>query len=162
MTTICKFTHKKKLVELQVCSNLFWKECQCLSVCLSVCMYGLIFLTYSTYLEPQKLVIFGLQLCAINHKNFRGSWNLVLIILGAGASLPITHFFGEEVCHHILKQINHFAWRHEVCCFNHFLVQYLISSGNVSSMWLRWVWNWTFWLGVENLKNTDNMTKYKI
>ena len=32
-------------------------------------------LMYNTYLEPQKLVIFGLQLCPINHKNCR-SWNL--------------------------------------------------------------------------------------
>ena len=32
-------------------------------------------LIYNTYLEPQKLVIFGLQLCPINHKNCR-SWNL--------------------------------------------------------------------------------------
>ena len=30
-----------------------------------------VFLTYSTHLEPQKLVIFGLQLCPINHKNSR-------------------------------------------------------------------------------------------
>ena len=33
----------------------------------SVGMNGLIFLTNSTYLEPQKLVTFGLQLCSINH-----------------------------------------------------------------------------------------------
>ena len=30
-----------------------------------------VFMTYSTYLGPQKLVIFGLQLCPINHKNCR-------------------------------------------------------------------------------------------
>ena len=42
--------------------------------------YGLIFLTYSSYLEPQKLVILGLLHCLINHKNYRRSWNLVMII----------------------------------------------------------------------------------
>ena len=66
-----------------------------------------VFLTYSTYLEPQKLVIFGLQLCPINHKNCR-SWNLK------------THIFWGKVWHHILKQINHFQWRHEVCPLNQF------------------------------------------
>ena len=64
-------------------------------------------LIYNTYLEPQKLVIFGLQLCPINHKNCR-SWNLK------------THIFGGKVWHHILKQINHFQWRHEVCPLNQF------------------------------------------
>ena len=38
--------------------------------------------TNTTYLEPQKLVTFGFQLCPINHKNCRGSLNLVLTILG--------------------------------------------------------------------------------
>ena len=69
--------------------------------------FQIVFLTYSTYLEPQKLVIFGLQLCPINHKNCR-SWNLK------------THIFGGKVWHHILKQINHFQWRHEVCPLNQF------------------------------------------
>ena len=45
-----------------------------------VCINGLIFLTYRTYLESQKLVTFGLQLCPFNHKNCRGSGNLVLTI----------------------------------------------------------------------------------
>ena len=71
----------------------------CLSVCLSVCMYvsmyvwmcvyaclhpsmyGLVFLTCSTYLEPQELVIFKLQMCPINHKTCRAAWNLVVITL---------------------------------------------------------------------------------
>ena len=64
-------------------------------------------LIYNTYLETQKVVIFGLQLCPINHKNCR-SWNLK------------THIFWGKVWHHILKQINHFQWRHEVCPLNQF------------------------------------------
>ena len=48
--------------------------------------------------------------------------------------LPITHIFSEKVHHHLLKQINHFAWRHEVQPLNHFPVQNLISSGNPISM----------------------------
>ena len=54
-----------------------------------------------------QYLIFGLQLCPINHKNCR-SWNLK------------THIFGGKVWHHILKQINHFQWRHEVCPLNQF------------------------------------------
>ena len=64
-------------------------------------------LIYNTYLEPQKLKIFGLQLCPTNHKNCR-SWNIK------------THILGGKVWHHILKQINHFQWRHEVCPLNQF------------------------------------------
>ena len=33
-----------------------------------------------------------------------------------------------------------------------FLVQNLITSDNPFSIWLRWLWNPTFWLRVENLK----------
>ena len=33
---------------------------------------------------------------------------------------PITHIFLEKIFHHILKQINHFAWRYEVHPLNHF------------------------------------------
>lgn len=31
-------------------------------------------------------------------------------------------------------------------------VQNLITSDNAISMWLQWIWNSSFWLGVENLK----------
>ena len=54
-----------------------------------------------------QYLIFGLQLCPINHKNCK-SWNLK------------THIFEGKVWHHILKQINHFQWRHEVCLLNQF------------------------------------------
>ena len=64
-------------------------------------IHGLIFLTYSTYLEL----------------------------------LPLSHIFLEKVCHHILKQINNFAWRYEVRPLNYFFfVQNLISSDNPISM----------------------------
>ena len=68
------------------------------------------------------------------------------------ASLPKTHTFLEKVCHHILKHINHFAWRHEVCLLNYLSWQNLITSDNAIFMRLPWIWNSTFWLGVENFK----------
>ena len=97
-----------------------------------------VFLTYSTYLDPQKLVIFGLQLCPINHKNCR-SWNLK------------PHSFLGKVWHHTVKQINHFQWRHEVCPLNQFSCTNLITSDNPISMRLQWIWNSAFWREVENL-----------
>ena len=80
--------------------------------------YGLIFPTCGTSLEPQKLVIFGPQLCHINHKDCRGLG--ILFLWFWGTPLPITHILWRKVCHHILKQINHFAWRHERCLLKHF------------------------------------------
>ena len=62
---------------------------------------------YLQYLRIQKLVILVLELCPINHKSCR-SWDLR------------THIFGGKVWHHILKQINHFQWRHEVYPLNQF------------------------------------------
>ena len=78
MTTFHNFTLKKKLVELQGC---------------------LIFLTYSTYLEHQKLVIFGLPQYPINHKSCRESWNLVLMILGDTFTHD-SHFMGKSFSPH--------------------------------------------------------------
>ena len=57
------------------------------------------------FLDIQYL-IFGLQMCPI-HTNCR-SWNLK------------THIFWGKVWHHILKEIDHFQWRHEVCPLNQF------------------------------------------
>ena len=69
----------------------------CMCVCKYVSMYGLIFLIYSAYFKPQKLVIFEFQLCSINEgleTLFSWPW---------GTSLPITHIFEEKVCQDILK-----------------------------------------------------------
>ena len=60
-------------------------------------------------------------------------------------SQPKTHIFGERVCHRIVKQINNFAFRHEVCPLNLFF--YKIS-----------------WVGVEHTKNIQRIwqnTKHK-
>ena len=59
-------------------------------------MYVLIFPTCSTSLEPQKLVIFGLHLCHINHKDCIGSWNFVLMILG-DTSTHNSHFMEKSL-----------------------------------------------------------------
>ena len=93
-------------------------------VSMYVCMYGVIFLKYSTYLHFScvRLIIRiteGLE---------------TLMPLSWDASLPMTHIICEKVCHHILTQIVHFAWRHEVCPFVIFLVETLISSDNRISM----------------------------
>ena len=72
-------------------------------VCKYVCMNRLIFLTYKTYLEPQKLVIF-IQLCHINHKNCTGSSNLFLMILGDTFNHN-SHFMGKRLSPH--PQINY-------------------------------------------------------
>ena len=75
-------------------------------------------------------------------------------------SRHITFFEGlGEVCQDILKQINHFSWAYEVCHFNHFSCTKKITSNDPVSMYLWWIWNSTFWIGVESSKN---MTKYKI
>ena len=59
-------------VHLSACLSVGRSVRLCLPVCLSVCLCGSIFLAHSTYLEPQKLVTFGLQLRSINHKNLQG------------------------------------------------------------------------------------------
>ena len=113
-----------------------------------VCTYGLIFLTYSTSLEAQKLVIFGLQLCLIIHKKCRGPWNLVLMIL-ENTSTHNSHFVGKSLSSHfviILDEDMKFVFAMI------FHVQNLITLDNPISMWLWWIWNSRFWLGVINLK----------
>ena len=76
------------------------------------------FITYSTYLEPQEEVIFG-----INQKPAEDLESLFL--WSWGTPPPITHMFGD-VCHHILKKINNFVWRQEVCPLNPFsYIKYL-------------------------------------
>ena len=45
--------------------------CMYIYVCIDVYMNGLIFLMCNTYLEPQKLLISGLQLCPIDHKKLQ-------------------------------------------------------------------------------------------
>ena len=73
-------------------------------------------LTYSTSLDAQKLMIFGLQLCDYNnHKNCRGSWNLALMIL-RDTSTHNSHFMGISLSPHFViilhGDIN--------CLLNHF------------------------------------------
>ena len=76
---------------------------------------GLNFLTYSTSLEAQKLVVFGLQLCYINHKNCRGSWNLVFMILG-DTSTHNSYFMGIRLSPHFVIILH---WDIK-CLLNHF------------------------------------------
>ena len=60
---------------MYVCMDGWIHACMyvCMYVCVYVCMYGFVFLTYGTYSEPQKLVIFKIKPCLINHKTSRGS-----------------------------------------------------------------------------------------
>ena len=108
-----------------------------------------VFLTYSTYLEHQKLVIFGLHLCSINHKNYR-SWN------------HKTHSFWEKVWHHIpWNSIIIFNGDTKCVLLIRFLLQNLITLDNPISMWLRWIWNSAFWREVENLRQLETIVSYK-
>ena len=56
----------------------------------------------STYLERQRLLIFELQLCPIDHKTCSGFCNLVIIMLD-DTSTHLTLIFWGKVCHRILK-----------------------------------------------------------
>ena len=112
-------------------------------------MYRLFFLTYSTYLEHQNLLIFWLHLCPIDHKRCRWSWNLVLMILG-DISTYNSHFWGKRLWPHPETKI--IILHRDVKCvlLIIFLVQNLISSDNPVSIWLRWIWISPFWLGVKD------------
>ena len=107
----------------------------CICVWIYVCMC-LIFLTCKYLLGAIKISDFWLlviQLCPI--KIEEGPETL-LFLWSWGIPLPITHILWGKVCHHILKQINHFPWRYEVYPLNYFLVQNWITSDNPISMWL--------------------------
>ena len=79
-----------------------------------------------------------------------------------GTPLPINHIFGGK--------FGTISWNKLIILYGDmkcvlliiFLIQSLINSDNPIPIWLRWIWNSTFWLWVEYLKNRDNMTKYKI
>ena len=101
-----------------------------------------VFLTYSTDLRPEKLLIFGLQLCPINHKNCR-SWN----------SRPT--FFWEKFGIISWNRLIIFNIHVKYVLLISFLVQNLITSDNPISMRLRWIWNSVFWLEVENLRKLE-------
>ena len=77
-----------------------------------------VFMHENTYLESQKSD-FELHLCHINHKTCRRSSNLVLVSL-VDTSTRTIHILWEKF---VLKQINNFTWRLEVCLRNHFFLQ---------------------------------------
>ena len=81
------------------------------------CLY-LTFLTWSIYLEPQKLLNFGLQPCPINRKMCRRSQIVVPIILGY-VSTHNSHFLGKSLLPYP-ETNNNFARRHEVSPLNHY------------------------------------------
>ena len=96
-----------------------WEPC--------ACMNGLNFLTYSTYLEPHKVVIFGLQLYP---KTYRGSWNLALMILG-DTSTHNSHLMGKRLPPY--PETNYIIFLHgdmKNVFLIIFLAQNLISSEN--------------------------------
>ena len=64
------------------------------------------------------LVVFGLQLCLIVHKNCRGSWSLVLMIVG-DTSNHNSHFLRKSFSP-LSEKNNYFTWRHEVFPLNSF------------------------------------------
>ena len=60
-------------------------------------------------MDTQKLLIFELQLCLINHGNWTGSWNLVIMTL-YDTSTHATHMFWETVCQAPWNNIDHFCY----------------------------------------------------
>ena len=75
------------------------------NVCENVWLF---FLAENNYLDPQKTVIFELQLYPIDHKTYRGSLNFPLMTL-EDTSTHTTHICLRKVYHIILQQINYFA-----------------------------------------------------
>ena len=74
-------------------------------------------------LSWHKVIIWSLKNRWLLNFNFNiwGSWNFVCMTLGSNHdSNHATYIYGEKVCHNILKQIYHFAWRYEVCPLNYF------------------------------------------
>ena len=106
-----------------------------------------VFLAYSTYLEPQRLVVFGLQLCPINHKNFK-SWNLK------------AHSFRGK-CLTSWNKLIIFNGDMKCVLLIGFLAQNLIISDNPISIWLQWIWNSSFWVEVENLRKLETIVSFK-
>ena len=71
---------------------------------MNVSMHALFFLTKSTHLKSQKLVIFELQLYPINRKIYGGYWNLVIMTLG-DTSTYATHIFWRKFLSQYLETI---------------------------------------------------------
>lgn len=62
-------------------------------------MHGLLYLRKRNYLETQKSVIFGLQLCHFDHKTCRGSLNFILMTMAHALSqnTEINYSFSMEI-----------------------------------------------------------------
>ena len=85
----------------------------------SICMHTILLLTLSAYLDTQKLLIFELQLCLINHGNWTGSWNLVIMTL-YDTSTHATHMFWETLFQAPWNNIDH------SCSIKVFILTYFV------------------------------------
>ena len=74
-----------------------------LEISMHVFIHSSLFLTCKYLFGAQMLVNLELQLCPSNHRSRRGSWNLVIMILG-DFSTRATHIFLGKVCHSTLKE----------------------------------------------------------
>ena len=100
-------------MNMSVCLNV----CACKHVFRYVCVYvGFNFPDFQCLIGASKTVILEFHVLII--KLAKGvetvfSWP-------CGTPLLITHFFLGKVDHDILKHINNFGWRLEMCPLNHF------------------------------------------
>ena len=71
---------------------------------MDVCMYVRItFPDLKQVFGASKLVMFELQLCRVNNKTCRVSWNIVIFTLRDSCT-HATHIFWGKVCSNVLKQ----------------------------------------------------------
>ena len=100
-----------------------------------------VFLTYSTWFLGFNCVLLIIKIAGLetSRPTFLGekfgiiSWNRLII------------FNGDMKCVLLIS----------------FLVQNLITSDNPISMWLRWIWNSTFWVEVEHFRKLETIDSYK-
>ena len=109
------FLHFITTFELKRCLSPFWKVQMSM---MYVSVYGYFSWHKVNICTLKNKLFFELQLCPIDYETCRESWNLVLMNLG-DTSTHTSHIFRGKACHNIPKQIDHFAWRYEVCPVNH-------------------------------------------
>ena len=101
-------------------------------LCMDLCMYVFNFPDMQYLLGTIKISDFWLLVILLYLIKIEEDPETLLFLWSWGIPLPIIHILWGKVCHYILKQINHFPWRHEVYPLNYFLVQ----NWNPISMWL--------------------------
>ena len=129
---LSQFYSYKELVELQ--------GYLCMYICICMCV--------SIYLDSHCLLLI-IRIAEGLETMFSWPW---------GHMYPKFTFFKGNVYYHILELI---ILHEDMNCviLVIFLVQNLIPLINLIFIWLRWIWNWTFRLGFENLKKYSEYDK---